>query len=108
MDTKFAPAQEKLVAEIVKAHEASQAELPWEAQTRTVTLTNAEWNSLTCYLILTTKHREGERDAWLDLSLERNEDGSPKFPNAAKNAEYWQEVIDDLDQIRAVIERAQY
>lgn len=106
MNTKFAPAQEKLVAEIVKAHEASQAELPWDAQSRTVTLTNAEWNRLVCYLLRTTKHREGERDAWAELAAEKNEDGTPKFPNAAKNAEYWQEVIDDLERTRTVMDGA--
>lgn len=106
MDSKWNPAQEKLISEIVKAHEASQAETPWDAQKRAVTLTNADWSRLVCYLLRTTRHREGERDAWAELALEKNADGTPKFPNAAENAEYWQEVIDDLDRIRAVIDGA--
>lgn len=69
----------------------------WGRQERTVTLTNDQWNRLVCYLHLSTKHRTGERDAWQSLAEEKNADGSPKFKNAASNAAYWQEVIDDLD-----------
>lgn len=78
-------------------------ETTWELQEKTVTLTNDQWNRLTTYLLMSTKHREGERDAWLDLSKEKNPDGTPVFKNAAKNAEYWQEVIDDLETIRGII-----
>ena len=68
----------------------------WGRQERTVTLTNNQWSRLVCYLHMSTKHREGERDAWLDLAQEKNPDGTPKFTKAASNAAYWQEVIDDL------------
>lgn len=76
----------------------------WDVQEKTVTLTNAQWNRLTTYLLMSTKHREGERDAWQSLAQETNPDGTPTFKNAAKNAEYWQEVIDDLETIRGVID----
>ena len=69
----------------------------WGRQERSVTLTNDQWNRLVCYLLQSTKHREGERDAWQELAQEKNADGTPKFKNAAGNAAYWQEVIDDLD-----------
>lgn len=71
----------------------------WEAQERAVTLTNDEWNTLTCYLLQTTGHRTNERDAWLDLAKEKKPDGTPKFPNAPKNAAYWQEVIATTERI---------
>jgi hypothetical protein len=69
----------------------------WRRKERSVTLTNDQWSRLVCYLHLTTKHREGERDAWQNLAQEKNADGTPKFKNASSNAAYWQEVIDDLD-----------
>lgn len=71
----------------------------WADQERAVTLTNDEWNTLTCYLLQTTRHRADERDAWLSLAEEKNLDGTPKFPNAPKNAAYWQEVIDTMERI---------
>jgi hypothetical protein len=64
---------------------------------RTVTLTNDQWSRLTCYLLMSTKHRTGERDAWANLAEEKNPDGTPVFKSAASNAAYWQEIIDDLD-----------
>ena len=69
----------------------------WGRQERSVTLTNDQWSRLVCYLHMSTKYREGERDAWQELAQEKNPDGTPVFKNAAKNAAFWQEVIDDLD-----------
>lgn len=69
----------------------------WGRRERSVTLTNDQWSRLVCYLHMSTKYREGERDAWQELAQEKNADGTPKFKNAASNAAYWQEVIDDLD-----------
>lgn len=65
----------------------------WSKEKRSVTLTNDQWNTLVCYLRMSTKHREGERDAWQRLAEEKNPDGSPKFKNAADNAAFWQETI---------------
>ena len=69
----------------------------WSQQTRTVTMTNEEWNSLYCYLIGTIRHIEGEQEAWEKLAQEKKEDGSPKFPNAASNAEYYRQIREKLD-----------
>lgn len=71
----------------------------WKNQTRTVTLTNEEWNDLSFYIRITTKHRENERDSWLTLSQEKNPDGTARFKNAANNADYWREAIDKLERI---------
>ena len=72
----------------------------WDNQERTVTLKNKDWSRLVCYLLMSTKYREGERDAWQSLAKEKNPDGTPKFEKAASNAAYWQEVIDDLERMR--------
>lgn len=71
---------------------------------RAVTLTDEQWNKLVCYLLMTTKHREGERDAWAQLAKELNEDGTPKFPNAAANAQYWTDTIAELEVIMHAID----
>lgn len=76
----------------------------WDRQERTVTLTNADWSRLVCYLHMSTKYRERERDAWQDLAQEKNPDGTPKFEKAASNAAYWQEVIDDLERIKTKLD----
>lgn len=68
----------------------------WGRLERSVTLTNDQWSRLVCYLHLSTKYREGERDAWANLAEEKNQDGTPVFKSAASNAAYWQEIIDDL------------
>lgn len=71
----------------------------WGRQERSVTLTNDQWSRLVCYIHLTHKHREGERDAWASMAQEKKPDGTPLFKTAASNAEYWQEVIDDLERM---------
>lgn len=76
----------------------------WENEERSVTLTNDQWCTLTCYLLMTTNHRKGEREAWESLAKETNEDGSPKFKNAADNAEYYAELEEELEIIRKAID----
>ena len=71
-------AQEKLVNEIVKAHEAAadaaraaaEAQLPW-----------------------------GERDAWAKLAEEKDASGAPVFPSAAANVKYWTEMVEFIDAV---------
>lgn len=77
---------------------------PWELQERSVTLTNSDWNRLVCYLLMTTKYREGERDAWGRLAKEVDASGAPRFPHAASNAEYWSDLIDFLAELEAKID----
>lgn len=101
-------AQEKLAREIIKAREAAeaagQAELPWDERERSVSLTNAEWHRLVCYILMTTKYREGERKAWEHLASEVDASGAPVFPNAKANAEYWAEVDGSLELIKQKID----
>lgn len=76
----------------------------WEKQERAVTLTNDQWNTLVCYILSTTQHRKGEREAWESLAAELNEHGEPRFPNAAGNAEYYADLEVELDKIIKAIE----
>jgi hypothetical protein len=76
----------------------------WGKKCRTVTLTNDEWSTLTTYLLMSTKYRTGERDAWRKLAAEVQPDGTPRFQNAASNAEYWDEAIATLDRIGTAID----
>lgn len=76
----------------------------WANQERSVTLTNAEWNRLSCFVLMTTNYREGERMAWLKLAEEKHPDGRPVFPDAPAQAEYWKSMEEDLSRIRGVID----
>lgn len=75
------------------------------AEKREVELTEEEWTDLTTYILLTTKHRIAEAEAWEKLATETNPDGSPKFPHAADNALFWQEMSAKLERIRKQIDR---
>lgn len=77
----------------------------WEKEVRAVTLTNEQWNTLVCYILMTTQHRKGEREAWESLAAETNPDGSVKFKNAAGNAKYYADLEEELEEIRRIIER---
>lgn len=85
--------------EMHKNEEPSEDEqqAAWGRLERSVTLANEQWNRLVCYLNMTTKYREGERDAWQNLAQEKHAVGTPVFKNAASNAAYWQEICDSLD-----------
>jgi hypothetical protein len=73
--------------------------------TRAVALTEAQWTTLCTYILATTSARASELEAWEKLAAETNEDGTPKFPNAAANALYCRKLEEDLTAIRAQIER---
>lgn len=60
---------------------------------------------MTCYLITSTRYREREADAWAKLAVEKETDGRPKYKNAAGNAEYWQEMITSIEEIRRKIDK---
>lgn len=70
-----------------------------EKTEKTVTLTYEEINTLQCYILLTTKFREDEVEAWSKLAEETNPDKSPKFPHAASNAQFWREESKELERI---------
>lgn len=71
----------------------------WERQPKTVTLTNELCNTLQCYILMTTKHREDELKALEELAQETDENGAPKFKNAASNAQFWRDMEPQLQQI---------
>ena len=69
-----------------------------------VELTNSQWNTLTCYILMTTQHRKGEREAWQQLATEKDENGQPKFKNAQSNAEYYESLEQTLADIQAAVD----
>ena len=48
---------------------------------------------------MTTKDREGELKTWEELAQETDENGVPKFKNAASNAQFWRDMESQLQQI---------
>lgn len=77
--------------------------ISWEQQPKTVILTNELCSTLQCYILMTTKHREGELKAWEELAYETDENGAPKFKNAASNAKFWRDMEPQLQQILEVL-----
>ncbi len=73
-----------------------------------VELTQEQVNTLVCYILTTTRHREKEREAWEELSKEMNEDGTPKFKHAKSNAEYYADLEEKLTEIRNVLDNARW
>ena len=63
-------------------------------------LTFDEAQTLVCYILMTTKWREGEAEAWGELAKEMNADGNPTFPKAQSNADYFTELSDKLEAIK--------
>lgn len=75
-----------------------------EAKEKTITLTYDEVSILSCYIRMTTKYREGEAEAWDRLATETEPDGSPKFPKAKSNAQFWRDMEEQLNIIRGKLE----
>lgn len=71
----------------------------WGLEERTVTMTNEQWNKLVCYIHLSHGFREDAVKSWESIAKETKPDGSPVFKYAARNAEYWNELIAFLEQI---------
>ena len=78
----------------------------WETEEKTVTLTRGQWCRLTTYLIMSTSHRTGEAKAWAELAEEKDENEKPKYKNAASNAEYWAEMVREIEAIKEIIDEA--
>ena len=72
--------------------------------TKTIKLTYEEISTISCYILMTTKYREGEAEAWERLAAEKNLDGSPKFKNAKSNARFWREETEKLIAIKNKLE----
>ena len=69
-----------------------------------ITLTAEDANLLVCYILLTTKHRQDEAEAWAKLAEEKNEDGTPAFPNAQSNSEFYEKMSARLEDIKRIID----
>lgn len=76
----------------------------YEDKKNAVTLTNHQWTMLTSFLLMSTKYREGERDTWRRLSTKTNDDGTPAYKNAESNADFWEEMIQEIARIQTAID----
>lgn len=72
----------------------------WEETEVSVAMPNKLWSTLVCYILMTTQYRTGELKAWQELAEEKEENGEPKFKNAAGNAEFWQQIERELEEIK--------
>lgn len=73
-----------------------------------VELTKEQVNILVCYILATTQHRKGEREAWEELAKEMNEDGTLKFKNAESNARYYAKLEEELAEIKEILDNARW
>lgn len=73
-----------------------------------VELTQEQVNTLVCYILMTTQHREKEKEAWEELAKEMNEDGTLKFKNAESNAEYYTKLEEKLTEIKIILDNARW
>jgi len=76
----------------------------WKSTKKTIELTNEQWNTLTCYILMTTKHRKEEKEAWQKLSEEKDENGQPRFKNAQSNVDFYEKLETELETIRNIID----
>ena len=93
----------ELIDNSTEAAADSTETISWKQQPKTVTLTNGLWNDLQVYILMTTKHREGFLKAWEELAQATDENGAPKFKNAASNAQFWRDMEPQLQQILEVL-----
>lgn len=87
---------EKRAAMIAEA-EAFQEE--WRNTPKTVTLTNRQWIDVDFALNHERDNHMESRNFWKELSSEKNEDGSPKYPDAEKFIAYYDTEIARLEEI---------
>lgn len=76
----------------------------WKNTKKAIELTNEQWNTLTCYILMTTKHRKEEKEAWQNLAEETDENGQPRFKNAQSNADFYEKLETELETIRNIID----
>lgn len=91
--------QQYIEQNVKETEETEEPAKPWEEQERIVTLTNELCSMLQCYILMTTNHRKDEIKAWEELAQEKDENGAPKFKNAASNAQFWRDMEIQLQQI---------
>lgn len=68
------------------------------------TLTSEQRTTLIAYILMTTKMREEEAEAWEKLAEEKTADGQPRFRHAASNAQYWRRLQTELTEIVGILE----
>lgn len=68
------------------------------------TLTSEQRTTLIAYILMTTKMREEEAEAWEKLAEEKTADGQPRFRHAASNAQYWRQLQTELTEIVGILE----
>lgn len=76
----------------------------YDSKLQYIPLTGEQKSLLTCYILMTTKYREGERDAWESLSQEVDEQGRPSYPNASSNYKFWADLGGRLEEIRTIMD----
>lgn len=76
----------------------------YEDKVRFIPLTGRQKNDLYCYILMTTKHAENERDAWERLSKELDDQGKPEFPNAESNFRFWVDMVKKIETISRILE----
>jgi hypothetical protein len=72
--------------------------------TRTLTLTNEQWANLGTWLLVTKAYGASEIDKWQEMAQEVNKDGTQKFPRAKGNAEFYRAKLEQMEEIRKIIE----
>jgi hypothetical protein len=75
---------------------------------RNITLTAEDANLLRVYILMTTNTRREEAEAWAKLAEERNEDGTPAFPNAQSNADWWERTCARIEDIGRAIDASPF
>lgn len=71
-----------------------------------VILTNDQISALTVYLLTTTRARQDEVETWERLAAETQPDGTPRYQNAAANADYCRTQAAAVESILATIRAA--
>ena len=62
-------------------------------------LTIEESTCIVSYILMTSTYRKEQLEGWERLSKETKPDGTPKYKNAAGNAEYMRNLENRLDAI---------
>ena len=83
----------------MKFEQADKALSNWMQEDKAVTMPNELWSSLRVFLLMTTNFRKDEALSWGRLAQEKNEDGTPKYPKAEGNSEFWFDMQADMEKV---------
>ncbi|WP_028042035.1 hypothetical protein [Candidatus Stoquefichus massiliensis] len=73
-----------------------------------IELTEQQANDLDLYLFASSDYRSREQQACEELTLELNEDGTPKYKNMASNAKFWKDMNSQMKKICEIVNRARF